>query len=133
MHSLSELNLSLFLFEGYWPKMALSWKKGAPNFFNCYLTSPQPTLGHSQGGILTNPMLITTFVEFWSEEHQEPQSEVGSSPSEHLMAFELGTFWFYLQHINPLSHSLSLGVVTNPPGHSHHPLYDPFSKCFVSK
>ena len=32
-------------------------------FFNCYLAVPQPTVGHSQGDSLTNPMLITVFVQ----------------------------------------------------------------------
>ena len=31
-------------------------------FFNCYLAAPQPMLGHSQGGNLTNPILITVFL-----------------------------------------------------------------------
>ena len=30
-------------------------------FFNCYLAFPWPTLGHSRGDSLTNPMLITSF------------------------------------------------------------------------
>ena len=30
-------------------------------FFNCYLADPRPTLGHSQGDSLTNPMLIAAF------------------------------------------------------------------------
>ena len=29
---------------------------------NCYLAAPRPTLGHSQGDSLTNPMLITVFL-----------------------------------------------------------------------
>ena len=29
--------------------------------FNCYLAAPRPTLGHSRGDSLTNPMLITAF------------------------------------------------------------------------
>ena len=29
--------------------------------FNCYLTVPQPTLGHSKGDSPTNSMLITAF------------------------------------------------------------------------
>ena len=33
-------------------------------FFNCYLAAPLPTLGHSQGDSLTNPMLITAFELF---------------------------------------------------------------------
>ena len=35
-------------------------------FFNCYLAAPRPTLGHSQGGSLTNPMLITAFLKLVS-------------------------------------------------------------------
>ena len=31
------------------------------HFFNCYLAVRMPTLGHSQGGSLTNLMLITAF------------------------------------------------------------------------
>ena len=30
-------------------------------FFNCYLTAPQPTFGHSWGESLTDPMLIIAF------------------------------------------------------------------------
>ena len=30
-------------------------------FFNCYLAVPRPTLGHSWGDSLANPMLITAF------------------------------------------------------------------------
>ena len=30
-------------------------------FFNFYFAVPQPTLGHSQGDSLTNPMLINAF------------------------------------------------------------------------
>ena len=30
-------------------------------FFNCYLAVPRPTLGHSRGDSLTNPMSITAF------------------------------------------------------------------------
>ena len=41
-----EINLTL-------PKMCI--------FFNCYLAILRPTLGHSQGDSLTNPMLITVF------------------------------------------------------------------------
>ena len=54
-------------------------------FFNCYLAAPQPTLGHSQGDSLTNPMLITAFVHIRPEGHREPRNEVGSlSPAERL-------------------------------------------------
>ena len=29
-----------------------------------YLASPRPTVGHYQGGSLTNPMLITSYLQF---------------------------------------------------------------------
>ena len=41
-------------------------------FFNCYLAVPWPTLDHSQGDSLTNPMLITAFVHIRPEGHREP-------------------------------------------------------------
>ena len=60
-------------------------------FFNCYLAVPRPTLGHSQGDSLTNPMLITAFVHIRPEGPQEPRNEVGSlSPAERLAGFEPG-------------------------------------------
>ena len=31
------------------------------HIFKCYLAVPRPSLGHSQGGSLTNPILITAF------------------------------------------------------------------------
>ena len=75
-------------------------------FFNCYLVAPQPPLGHSQGDSLTKPTLITVFVHTRPKGHQEPRNEVGSlSPAERLVGFELGTFQFLLQHLNPLGHS----------------------------
>ena len=75
-------------------------------FFNCYLTVPQPTLGHSQGDSLTNLKLITTFVKVWPKGHWEPHNKVGSlSPPEHLTGFEPGSFQFWLQCLNPLGHS----------------------------
>ena len=52
-------------------------------FFNCYLAAPRPTLGHSQGDSLTNPMLITVFVHIRPEGHREPHNKVGSlSPAK---------------------------------------------------
>ena len=58
-----------------------------------YLAVPWPTLGHSQGDSLNNPMLITVFVQVRPEGHWEPCNEVGSlSPAEHLAGFEPGTF-----------------------------------------
>ena len=62
-------------------------------FFNCYFTVPQPTLGHSQGDSLTNPMLVSVFVQFQLAGNQEPCNEVGSqSPAECIVWFEPGTF-----------------------------------------
>ena len=64
-------------------------------FFNCYLADPRPTLGHSQGDSLTNPMLIAAFYLIRLEGHREPRNEVGSlSPAERLAGFEPGTFRF---------------------------------------
>ena len=75
-------------------------------FFNCYLTVPRPTLGHSQEDSLTNPMLITVFVQVWTEAHWEPHNKVGYlSPAKHPAGFEPGTFRFWLKHLNPLGHS----------------------------
>ena len=70
------------------------------NFSNCYLAAPWPTLGHFRGASLTHPILITAFLHFRPEGHQEPRN-----PVEQLVRFELGTFWFLLQRLNPLGHS----------------------------
>ena len=62
-------------------------------FSTAILAAPQPTLGHSQGDSLTNPMLITAFELFRPEGHREPRNEVGSlSPAEYLLVFEPRTF-----------------------------------------
>ena len=64
-------------------------------FFNCYLAVPLPTLGHSWGDSLINPMLITAFAQFRPEGYRDPGNEVGPlSPTEHLVGFEQGTFRF---------------------------------------
>ena len=64
-------------------------------FSNRYLAAPQPTLDHSQGDSLTNPMLITMFYLLQPKGHWEPHIEVGSlSPAKHLVGFEPGTFRF---------------------------------------
>ena len=64
-------------------------------FFNSYLTVPRPTLGHSQGDSLTNPMLITAFVHVRPEGHRKPRNEIGSlSMAERPAGSELGTFRF---------------------------------------
>ena len=61
-------------------------------FFNCYLAVSRPSLDHSRGDSLTNPMLITAFVQFRPKGHREPRNEIGSlSPAEHLVGFEPGT------------------------------------------
>ena len=50
------------------------------------------TLGHSQGESLTNPILITAFVQFQSEGQRKACNEVASlSPAECLVGFESGT------------------------------------------
>ena len=46
-------------------------------FFNCYLADLQPTLGHFQGDMLTNLMLITVLYWFQPDGHQEPWNKVG--------------------------------------------------------
>ena len=64
-------------------------------FFNCYLAVSRPTLGHSQGDSLTNPMLITAFVQVRPAGHRELRNEVGSlSPAGCLAGFEPETFRF---------------------------------------
>ena len=66
---------------------------------------PRPTLGHYQGGNLTDPMLITYVLHIQPEGHQEPCNEVGSlSSAERLVGFEPGTFWFWSQCLNPQGH-----------------------------
>ena len=50
-------------------------------FINCFYWL---TLGHSRGNSLTNPMLITAFVQFQLEGHPEPRGEVESLRSAKL-------------------------------------------------
>ena len=65
------------------------------NFFNCYLAAPWPTLGHSQGDSLTDPMLIIAFCLFQPEGDWELCNGVWSlSLAERLTGFELGIFRF---------------------------------------
>ena len=53
-------------------------------------------------------------LHIWPEGHWEPHIEVGSlSLAKHLAGFEPGTFQF-LQHLNPLGHSLSVVERTSP-------------------
>ena len=71
-------------------------------FFNCYLAARRPTLGHSQGGSLTNPILITVSVHIQPEGHQEPCNEVGYlSPTERLAGFEPGIMQWSFEKIKP--------------------------------
>ena len=74
-------------------------------FFNCYLATPQPTLAHYWRNSLTHPLLITVFSHIQPKDHEEPQNKVVSlSPDERIVGFEPRTFWFWLQHLNPLRH-----------------------------
>ena len=74
-------------------------------FFNFYLAVPRPTLDDSQGDSITNLMLIAVFLHVRPECHREPRNEVGSlSPVELPAGFELGTFQFWFQRLNPLGH-----------------------------
>ena len=51
-------------------------------------------------------MLITAFVNIRPEGYWEPRNEVGIlSLAKRLVGFELGTFRFLLQGLNPLGHS----------------------------
>ena len=59
-------------------------------FLNCFLAASRPTLDHSQGESLTNPILITAFELFRPEGHREPRNEVESViPAKRLVGFEL--------------------------------------------
>ena len=88
------------------------------HFFNCYLAAPLPALGHYRGDSLTHPMLITVFYILDPKVstrtfHGEPHNVVGSlSPTKCLARFELGTFQFLLQRLNPLGHSPLNRMVT---------------------
>ena len=80
--------------------------KQKSTFFNCYLAVPRSTLDHSRRDSLTNPMLITAFVQFRHKGNREPCNEVGSlSPAERLVEFEPGAFQFLSQRLNTLGHS----------------------------
>ena len=64
-------------------------------FLECYLAVPRSTLGHSQGDILNNAMLITAFIQVRPKGHWEPHNKVGFlSPAERLAGFEQGTCRF---------------------------------------
>ena len=50
----------------------LFWCFSADFFFNCYLATPWPTLGHYRGGSLTHLMLITCILCIRPEGHRGP-------------------------------------------------------------
>ena len=78
-------------------------------FLSWYFAAPRPTLGHSQGDSLTDPVLITAFWLFRSEFHREPPNEVGLiSPTKRLVGFERGTFQFQSWRLIPLPGHSSL-------------------------
>ena len=56
------------------PSLSIS---AGPDFFNCYLAAPRPTLEYSEGGSFTYPMFITAFELFRTEGHRELRNEVG--------------------------------------------------------
>ena len=72
------INLVILFENSFWSEnyANVRWIKWR-FFFNCYLAVPGRTLGHSRGDSLTNPMLITAFVQFRPEGHREPRNEVG--------------------------------------------------------
>ena len=95
-------------YYSYYQQQSSIWPDWNFFFFNCYLAVSRPTFDHFQGDSLTNPMLITVFVQVRPEGHGECHNEVGSlNPVEHLAGFEPGTFQFWLQRLNPLGHSPS--------------------------
>ena len=60
-----------------------------------YLPTLQPTLAHYRGYSLTYPMLISVFVNFRPECHQEPRDEVESvRPVKRLAGTKPGNFGF---------------------------------------
>ena len=65
---------------------------------------PRPTLGHSQGESLTDPVLIIAFVQARPEGHREPRNKVGLlSPVDRVVGFKPGTFRFGVQRLNLLN------------------------------
>ena len=48
--------------------------------------------------------MLLSVLHIWPEGHQESRNKVGSlNPAEPLVGFELQTFQFLLQRLNPLS------------------------------
>ena len=59
------------------------------------MAAPRPTFSHYPVDKLTHPMLITAFLQFRHEGHQEPRNEVGPlNPAECLVRFEPETLYF---------------------------------------
>ena len=68
---------------------------GIMDFLNCYLAARWPSLGHSRGGILTIPMLITAYRYLIKEGQREPCNEIGTlGPDERLVGFKPASFHF---------------------------------------
>ena len=62
-----------------------------------------PSFGPLLMGQLHSPNVNHYVLHFQPKGRWEPHSEVGSlSLTEHLVGFELGTFRFFLQYLNPL-------------------------------
>ena len=79
------------------------------DFLSCYLASPQPTLGYYWGYSLTHPVWITAFLHFRPKDYWMSCNEVGPlSLADCLVGFEWGTFWFWLQLLDPLGHVQAL-------------------------
>ena len=74
-----------------WSFNELLMKNG---FFNCYLAVPRPTLGHSWGDNLINPMIITAFVKFLAEFHWEPV--LNHERNIQILATEMYKVWNHL-------------------------------------
>ena len=66
-------------------KAQKAWKKFFFFFFNCYLAVPQPTLGHSQGDGLTNPMLIIAYIHIRPEGITGGMTIAGNSDTVQLL------------------------------------------------
>ena len=81
-------------------------------FFNCYLASSRPTLGHYRGGSLTHLMLITCVFTYSARGSPGASWRVGSlNSAERLVGFQPETFRSWSQRLNPLVHSPQSGLV----------------------
>ena len=71
------LNFESLNREQFSKQISSRFRKPGPvtQFFYCYLAFPQSTLGHSRGDSLTNPMIITAFVQIRPKGHREPRND----------------------------------------------------------